>query len=241
MSVLKELLGIHECADCGKRIYSGGSTCGGFEIDDHRRVGCWGTLCRSCTFKLEYRDEGGAVMGVENYCKYHLQWWLFRRTMDELEELEDRGPLVTGEGGSTNVYGEGWEDLLQKVIGRKKIKIKILEKPELGKKLERARDLEIARRFDGSAQQYEELEMWEEAEMVRRKMDEDDTGAVHIDANDLFHQIKKKGSIIPYKCPYCLGRIRIDGSERIDECPYCGTGLDQKSLSSLVETLSELE
>ena len=83
-------------------------------------------------------------------------------------------------------------------------------------------------------QQYEELEMWEEAEMVKKKMNEDVTGAVHIDADDLFHQIKKKGSIIPYKCPYCLGRIRIDGSERIDECPYCGTGLDLKSLSSLV-------
>ena len=125
MSVLKELLGITDCADCGKRVYSGAATCGGFEIDDHRRVECWGTLCRSCTFKLEYRDEGGTVMGVENYCKYHLQWWLFQRTIDELEELEDRGSLVMGEKGYASVGGIGWEDLLQKVIGRKKMKIKI--------------------------------------------------------------------------------------------------------------------
>ena len=121
------------------------------------------------------------------------------------------------------------------------MRIKILERPELGKKLERARDLEIARRFEESALQYEELEMVEEAEMARKKMNGDVAGSVHIDTDDLFEQIERKGSIIPYKCPYCLGRIRIDGSERIDECPYCGTGLDQKSLSSLVETLSELE
>ncbi len=178
-------------------------------------------------------------MGVENYCKYHLQWWLFQRTMDELEELEDRGSLVMGEKGYANVGGEGWEDLLQKVISRKKMRIRILERPELGKKLERARDLEIARRFDESVKQYEDLEMWDEAEMVRKKMNENVTGSDHIDADDLFHQIERKGSIIPYKCSYCLGRIKIDGSEKINECPYCGTDLDLQALSSLVETLLE--
>ena len=70
-------------------------------------------------------------------------------------------------------------------------------------------------------------------------MNGDAAGSVHIDADDLFGQIEREGSIVPYKCPYCLGRIRIDGSERIDECPYCGTGLDLNSLSSLVDTLLE--
>ena len=239
MSVLKDILGIGVCADCGRRIYSGGATCGGFEIDEHRKAECWGTLCRSCTFKLEHRDEDGTLMGVENYCKYHLQWWLFQRTMNELEELEDRGSLVTGEKGFTSVGGEGWEDLLQKVINRKKMRIKILEKPEMGEKLERARDLEIARRFEGSASLYEELEMWEEAEIVRKKMNQGVAGSVHIDADDLFGQIERRGSIIPYKCPYCLGRIKIDGKERIGECPYCGTGLDLQALSSLVDASLE--
>ncbi len=241
MSVLKELLGINECADCGRRVYSDATTCSGFKIDEHQKVECWGTLCKSCTFKLDYHDEDGIAIRVEKYCKYHLQWWLFQRTMDELEELGDRGSLVKGGKGDVTVGGEGWEDLLQKVIKRKKMRMKILERPELGRKLERARDLEIARRFEESALQYEELEMWEEAGIVRKKMNGDVAGSVNTHADDLFLKIEKKGSIIPYKCPYCLGRIKVDGKERIDECPYCGTGLDLKSLSSLVETLLELE
>ena len=239
MSVLKDILGIHDCADCGRRIYSGGATCGGFEIDEHRKAECWGTLCRSCTFKLEHRDEDGTLMGVENYCKYHLQWWLFQLTMDELEELQYSGTVITRDGRSASVVGIGWEDLLKNVINRKKMRIKILERPEMGEKLERARDLEISRRFEESALQYDELEMWEEAEMVRKKMGEDVAGSVHIDADDLFGQIERRGSIIPYKCPYCLGRIKIDGREKISECPYCGTGLDLQALSSLVDASLE--
>ncbi len=159
--------------------------------------------------------------------------------MDELEELEYSGTLITGKKGYARVGGIGWEDLLQKVISRKKMRIRILERPEMGKKLERARDLEIARRFDESALQYEELEMWEEAEIVRKKMNEDVAGSVHIYADDIFQQIKRKESVIPYKCPYCLGRIKIDGKEKIDECPYCGTDLDLKALTLLVEASLE--
>ena len=120
MNVIRKLFGITDCVECGRTIYFGATTCHGYDIDRKQKADCWGSLCRSCTYKLEYRNEDNTLKGVERYCKYHFQWFLFQLSMDELEELQYHGSVKTAEDTFVCIYGSESKGLLEKVIDKKR-------------------------------------------------------------------------------------------------------------------------
>ncbi len=104
--------------------------------------------------------------------------------------------------------------------------------------LERARNLESAYRLEEAARTYEGLGFWEDAGRCRRKMREEVSREIHVDANDLFDRIQKEGTSVPYICPNCKGTVDIDGRKRkMTKCPYCGTTLDFEMLQKVVDGL----
>lgn len=105
-------------------------------------------------------------------------------------------------------------------------------------KLTMAQNYEKAERLEDAAKLYEELELWEEAGRCRRKMKGSTIKHVHVDANDLFDQIKTKGIAIPYRCPNCSGTLNIDqGNVGIKMCPYCGTSINFETLQKTLDRL----
>jgi rubrerythrin len=95
----------------------------------------------------------------------------------------------------------------------------------------RARNLESAFRLDEAAYMYERLDMYEDAGRCRRKKREEVSRHIHVDANEMFDQLQKKGTALPYLCPRCHGMVDIDGDKhRHEKCPYCGAMIDFQTL-----------
>ena len=118
--------------------------------------------------------------------------------------------------------------------------IKNIEKQKI---IDKAKNFEIAERFEDAIKIYEDLEMWKDAGRVRRikreiEMEKKEiiTKHIHLNANELFDQIKIEGLSVPYKCPNCSGVLKITG-HKIETCPYCNSNLDLDTLSSLVKTM----
>jgi len=97
--------------------------------------------------------------------------------------------------------------------------------------LMRARNLEASYRLDEAAFMYDRLDMFEDAGRCRRKKREEVSRHIHVNANDLFDKLQKRGTAIPYLCPQCHGMVDIDGeNNRHTKCPYCGAMVDFETL-----------
>lgn len=183
-----------------------------------------------------FKNENGEIDSQDDYCEFHFRNELSEWTITELKEVQYHGSLKETEQ-IVELRGRKVDEIIQKLINEKVKERKIKKKKEKEEKIRMAKKLNIAGRYEESALLYEELEMWEEAGKVRKKEKVSVTKIIHINANDLFNQIKREGLAIPYKCPNCSGTLKIDGVRIIEKCPYCGTDIDMKTLSSLVDTL----
>ncbi|MGA1873857.1 MAG: hypothetical protein ACMUHY_09320 [Thermoplasmatota archaeon] len=95
----------------------------------------------------------------------------------------------------------------------------------------RARNLEAAYRLEEAAFLYDRLDMYEDAGRCRRKLKEEVSRHIHVNANQLFDALQKRGTAIPYLCPQCHGMVDIDGvDKRYTKCPYCGAAVDFETL-----------
>jgi len=105
--------------------------------------------------------------------------------------------------------------------------------------LEQAQNFETALKLDEAIVIYDKYELWEDAGRCRKKQKETVTTHkhIHVDANDLFDQIRTQGLAVPYKCPNCSGTLKIDGKKKLTECPFCGTELDIETLNDFVKAL----
>ncbi len=63
------------------------------------------------------------------------------------------------------------------------------------------------------------------------------TREVTVDINRLYDAIKTQGLAVPYRCPSCGGTLKLVGDRRFEKCPYCGSGVDVRILSDLVNAL----
>ena len=183
-----------------------------------------------------FKNENGEIYSQDDYCEFHFRNELSGWTISELKEVQYHGSLKESDQ-IIKLKGKKVDEIIQKIIIKKVREKKIKKKREKEEKIRMAKKLNIAGRYEESALLYEELEMWEEAGKVRNKEKLTVTKIIHINANDLFNQIKKEGLAIPYKCPNCSGTLKIDGVRKIEQCPYCGADIDMKTLSSLVDTL----
>jgi hypothetical protein len=103
--------------------------------------------------------------------------------------------------------------------------------------LQKALNYEKAERWEDAAIIYEKLGLWEEAGRCRRRAKGKTVKHVHVDANELFDQIKKQGLAVNYRCPKCGGHLDIDGSTRLKYCTFCGSPIDTRTLSKMVDNL----
>jgi hypothetical protein len=103
--------------------------------------------------------------------------------------------------------------------------------------LQKALNYEKAERWEDAAVIYEKLGLWEEAGRCRRRARGKTVKHVHVNANELFDQIRTEGLAVDYRCPKCGGHLDIDGSSRSKYCKFCGSPIDTETLSKLVEGL----
>jgi len=95
----------------------------------------------------------------------------------------------------------------------------------------RARNLEASYRLEEAAFLYDRLDMFEDAGRCRRKLKEEVSRHIHVNANQLFDTLQQRGTAIPYLCPQCHGMVDIDGvNKRYTQCPYCGAAVDFETL-----------
>jgi len=234
----EEVSGIPECADCDRKgIFLTLYRCQGIDVDHNREVKCADSVCSGCLYQVVVKTEDEQAPNVKNLCGFHFKRELMSFSLKMLKEVKYHNSCVHEDGSKVTFRGADVEELLQWAINRKIKKRKEEKERERKKKLEMARNLEDAGSYEDAALLFEELEMWKDAGKARRRMKESVTKHIHIDANDLFKQIKSEGLAVPYKCPNWSGTMKIDGRKRFDECPYCGTDIDFKTLSDLVETL----
>jgi hypothetical protein len=111
--------------------------------------------------------------------------------------------------------------------------------PPPNKMLIKAQNFEKAERWEDAAKIYEQLDLWEEAGRCRRRAKGSTIKHVHVNANDLFKQIRTEGLAVNYKCNSCGGHLDIDGSKRLKYCTSCGSPIDTETLSKLVNSLLE--
>jgi DNA-directed RNA polymerase subunit RPC12/RpoP len=229
---------IPECADCERKgIFLTTYRCEGIDVDHNRETQCTDRVCPDCLYQvvIDHKDE--ETRDVKNFCEFHFKRELMNFTLKILKEVHYHDSYFYPDGSELSFTGADVEDLIERAIQKKVKKRKEQNEREKQEKLERAHNLEDAGRYEDAAKLYEELEMWKHAGKARRRLKESVTKHIHIDANDLFKQIKTEGLSVPYKCPNCSGTLKIDGRKRFDECPYCGTDIDFKTLSDLVDTL----
>jgi len=103
---------------------------------------------------------------------------------------------------------------------------------------EKAKNLELAGRYEDAAKEYEHLEMWEDAGRVRREGSTQVVKTVNVDLNRLMDDLRRGGLALNYKCHSCGGGVTI-GSGGMDApkfCPYCGVMIDTKTLSDMLKT-----
>jgi len=104
--------------------------------------------------------------------------------------------------------------------------------------LMRARNLEASYRLEEAAFMYDRLDMFEDAGRCRRRLKEEVSRHIHVNANQLFDTLQQHGTAIPYLCPSCHGMVDIDGlNNRFTQCPYCGTTIDFETLKKVAGNL----
>ncbi|MCU0799060.1 MAG: hypothetical protein MUC62_05255 [Candidatus Thermoplasmatota archaeon] len=135
------------------------------------------------------------------------------------------------------ILGENLEKILDNAIDDVRLLTAKKMEDELKKKTEQANNLFKAARYEDAALLFEQVGMWEEAGRARRKAKETVSKHIHVNANDLFSQIKREGLAIPYKCPNCAGVLKVTGDRQFTICPYCGSDIDLKTLSNLIDGL----
>jgi len=146
------------------------------------------------------------------------------------------------EGDYVKFEGYQCDEIVEKAKQKIIIKQTRFQRRERGEQIKIAQNLEEAERYEEAAEIYEEIGEWGKAGKMRklyRKSEREEiiTKHIHINANDLFKQIKQEGLAIPYKCPNCAGTLKITGKKRFETCPYCNSDLDLDTLSDLVEAL----
>jgi hypothetical protein len=102
----------------------------------------------------------------------------------------------------------------------------------------RAKNLELARRYEDSAKEYERLAMWKEAGEMRGKGSSTTVKHVNVDLNNLLDRIRDGGLAIPYKCRSCGADISVDGGSNVNGlrfCSYCGTATDTETLTTILK------
>ncbi len=102
----------------------------------------------------------------------------------------------------------------------------------------RAKNLELARRYEDAAKEYERLAMWKEAGVMREKGSSKIVKHVNVDLNDLLDRIRDGGLAIPYKCKSCGADFSVDGSSNVNGlrfCSYCGTATDTDTLTTILK------
>lgn len=103
--------------------------------------------------------------------------------------------------------------------------------------LEKAKNLELAARYEDSAQEYENLRLWNHAGRVRRMAGIQTVKHISVDLNALIERLSQRGLAIPYKCHSCGGTITIDKNSRAEGlkfCSYCGTAFNTNALEGLL-------
>ncbi len=104
--------------------------------------------------------------------------------------------------------------------------------------LDRAQKMFQAGDYEGAAQQYEALGMWDQAAAARRK--DHVVTEVQVNLNQLVDQLRAAGVSTDYACPTCGSHIRITGDTRVDSlttCAYCGSVI---RTTDLVDFLSKV-
>jgi len=102
----------------------------------------------------------------------------------------------------------------------------------------RARNLESSYRLEEAASMYDRLEMYDDAGRCRRRLKEEISRHIHVNANQLFDALQQRGTAIPYLCPSCHGMVDIDGlNKRYTSCPYCGASVDFETLRKVAGNL----
>jgi DNA-directed RNA polymerase subunit RPC12/RpoP len=102
----------------------------------------------------------------------------------------------------------------------------------------RAKNLELARRYEDAAKEYESLAMWKEAGEIREKASSRTIKHVNVNLNDLLDRVKDGGLAIQYKCSNCGASISVDDTTNANGlkfCSYCGTATDTETLTTILK------
>lgn len=238
MDKISESLGFVECSNCGKTIHTSFSYyCDGKDLVHHREVECRKWLCKSCVFKIRKNKTKREIIKTNHYCEKHFKMKLRQLSVAKLDELLYHGSYQTENGYFISTNGKNYEEIIKTIFQRRKREEEDESIHTRVKIYNHAKHLEEAGKYEKSAEVYESLELWKDAGRVRKKLNQSVIKHIHVNANELFSQIKKEGLAIPYKCPLCSGTLKIDGNIDIEICPYCGGDIDLQTLSDLVKTL----
>ncbi len=104
--------------------------------------------------------------------------------------------------------------------------------------LDRAQKMLQAGDYEGAAQQFEALGMWDQAAAARRK--DHVVTEVQVNLNQLIEQLKASGVSTDFTCPTCGGHIPITGDTNLASlttCAYCGSVI---RTTDLVDFLSKV-
>ena len=101
-----------------------------------------------------------------------------------------------------------------------------------------AKNLQLARRFEDSAQVYESIGMWKEAGETREKNTSMTVKQVPVNLNDMIERLRDGGLAVPFKCRCCGARITVDrdsNAEDLKRCQYCGSATNTERLQDLIQ------
>lgn len=106
--------------------------------------------------------------------------------------------------------------------------------------LSRAKNYEVAMRYEDAAKEYEAMGMWKEAGEVRRSgfTTMHTTKSVEVDVNRLIDQMRQGGISTEYRCPKCGGTIQITSAvtaESLRFCNFCGTAIETTNLAQFLK------
>ena len=215
------------CAYCGTRISQPG------QAKKQRRF-----TCVKCGKWLPLSDS---VIGKKDTCREcedrHARELAWERDREErrramaMSEVIARHPelrpKVMAQLGLANFDGKFYVDVnsYEKIC-------------QWDKCVTRAKNLELARRYEDAAKEYEKLAMWKEAGVMRDKGSSKTVKHVNVNLNDLLDRVRDGGLAIPYKCKSCGADISVDGSSNVNGlrfCSYCGTATDTDTLTTILK------
>lgn len=101
-----------------------------------------------------------------------------------------------------------------------------------------AKNLELARRFEDSAQAYEGIGLWREAGEARERKASRTVRHVTVNLNDMIERLKDGGLAVPFKCRSCGATITIDrdsSAEDLKFCEYCGSATNTEFLQNMIQ------